>query len=164
MNNEILEVVMNIIFIGIGATCFMDLWSVFMKITFGIQGLNYEMVGRWIGHIPKGKFWHERIDHAKKVKRERFIGWFTHYVIGIKFSALIVFIWGEQWISDPSFVPSLLVGLITVLAPFLILQPALGAGIFARKTPNPNVNRLKSLMAHTSYGIGLYIAAKSLNT
>jgi hypothetical protein len=48
---------------------------------------------------------------------------------------------------------------VTVLAPLLILQPALGAGIASRKTPTPIFNCVKSLATHTVYGCGLFLAA-----
>jgi hypothetical protein len=53
----------------------------------------------------------------------------------------------------------LLVGLATLAAPFLILQPGMGAGLAARRTPSPNRARIRSLAAHLSFGIGLYVAA-----
>jgi hypothetical protein len=45
------------------------------------------------------------------------------------------------------------------VAPLLILQPALGAGIASSKTPTPVLNSIKSLVTHTVYGFGLYLAA-----
>jgi hypothetical protein len=50
-------------------------------------------------------------------------------------------------------------GVITVLAPWLLLQPALGAGIASSKTPRPLFNALKSLVTHTVFGVGLFLAA-----
>jgi hypothetical protein len=47
-----------------------------------------------------------------------------------------------------------------VAAPFLLMQPALGAGIAAAKTPNPTAARLRSLMTHAVFGLGLYFAAR----
>jgi Protein of unknown function (DUF2938) len=53
----------------------------------------------------------------------------------------------------------LIVGLLTLVAPFFIMQPGMGAGIAASKTPNPNVARRRSVVAHTVFGIGLYGSA-----
>jgi hypothetical protein len=39
------------------------------------------------------------------------------------------------------------------------MQPSFGLGVAASKTPNPNRARLKSLMTHTVFGVGLYIWA-----
>jgi hypothetical protein len=55
--------------------------------------------------------------------------------------------------------PALFIGIVTVLAPLLILQPALGAGIASTKTAKPVFNSMKSVVTHTVYGVGLYLAA-----
>jgi hypothetical protein len=39
------------------------------------------------------------------------------------------------------------------------MQPAFGLGVAASKTPNPNKARLKSLVTHSVFGVGLYIWA-----
>ena len=48
---------------------------------------------------------------------------------------------------------------VTLVAPFFIMQPAMGAGIAASNTARPNVARLRSIATHTVYGIGLYVSA-----
>ncbi|MGO9828506.1 MAG: DUF2938 family protein [Myxococcaceae bacterium] len=53
--------------------------------------------------------------------------------------------------------PALFIGLVSVVAPLFILQPALGAGIASSKTPRPVFNSLKSVVTHTVYGCGLYV-------
>jgi hypothetical protein len=50
----------------------------------------------------------------------------------------------------------LLVGVATVAAPFLVMQPGMGAGIAASRTPRPGAARLQSLVTHTVFGLGLY--------
>jgi hypothetical protein len=43
-----------------------------------------------------------------------------------------------------------------VLFPFLVMQPAMGAGIAASRTRNPGAARLQSLVTHAVFGLGLY--------
>jgi hypothetical protein len=43
------------------------------------------------------------------------------------------------------------------------MQPAMGAGIAASRTPNPSAARLRNLATHTVYGIGLYLSAVVLS-
>lgn len=154
-----MEFAINILMIGIGATAVMDLWAVFQNRVFGVPSLNYTMVGRWIGHLPKGRFIHDNIGNAAPVNGEQLIGWSVHYAIGIAFAGTLLAIWGPNWVSVPTLGPALTVGILTVAAPFFILQPGLGAGIAASKTPSPDISRLRSLIAHTSFGIGLYVSA-----
>jgi hypothetical protein len=53
----------------------------------------------------------------------------------------------------------LIVGIGTVLAPFLLMQPGMGAGIAASRTPHPGTARIHSLVTHAIFGVGLYAAA-----
>ncbi len=154
-----MELVINVIVIGAGATVVMDLWGLFQKHAFGVPSLNYAMVGRWIGHMPDGHFIHENIGKAAPVRGEQWLGWGAHYVIGILFAGILLIIWGPAWAAAPTLLPALLIGVLTVIAPFFILQPGMGAGIAASKTPDPKVSRMRSLIAHTSFGFGLYISA-----
>ena len=51
--------------------------------------------------------------------------------------------------------PALLVGIGTVAAPFLLMQPGMGAGIAASRTRRPGAARMQSLVTHTIFGLGL---------
>ena len=66
--------------------------------------------------------------------------------------------WGLAWARTPTPGPALLVGVATIAAPFLVLQPGMGAGIAASKTPRPWRARLRSLATHATFGVGLYLA------
>jgi hypothetical protein len=117
------------------------------------------MLGRWVGHLPRGRFVHESIARAEPIRGELALGWATHYAIGISFAGLLLATFGLEWSRAPTPLPALLVGVATVAAPLLVLQPALGAGIASRKTATPLRNSLKSLVTHTVFGFGLYLAA-----
>jgi hypothetical protein len=102
---------------------------------------------------------HDNIAEASPIPGEHIIGWSAHYAIGITWAALLLAIWGLDWARHPTPLPALIVGLVTLVAPFFIMQPGMGTGIAASKTPSPNVARLKSIVSHTVYGIGLYGSA-----
>lgn len=146
------------IFIGAGATVVIDLWAALLR-RFGVPSLNFAMLGRWIGHLFHGQLMHESISKASPVRRELLLGWFAHYAIGVSFAALLLATSGLAWARSPTLGPALLIGVGTVVSPLFILQPALGAGIASSKTPTPVFNTLKSLMTHTVFGIGLFVAA-----
>lgn len=151
---------LDILWTGLGATAAMDLWALLRRRLLGTPLPNYGLVGRWIGHMPRGRFVHERIAAAPAVSGERTIGWVAHVIIGVAFAALVPAIFGNAWLGEPSLVPALLVGIGTVAAPLLVMQPAMGAGIAARRLPNPRAARLQSLVTHTVFGLGLYLAAR----
>jgi hypothetical protein len=146
--------------IGMGATAFMDAYAWIQKRLFGVPSLDYAMVGRWLGHMREGRFTHDAIGRARPVRGERAMGWIAHYAIGVVFAAAFLGLWGHEWALDPTLWPALGFGTATVLAPFLILQPGMGAGVAAARTPQPNVARRRSLVAHVSFGFGLYLAAQ----
>jgi hypothetical protein len=146
-------------FIGIGATLVMDLWGAVRRPLFGFAPLDYALLGRWVGGIPRGQLSHTAIATSPRLPGERLIGWAAHYLIGITFAALLLVVAGDDWRMRPTLAPALLVGVGTVLAPFLIMQPAMGAGLAGARTPRPAMTRLQSLLTHTIYGLGLYLAA-----
>lgn len=155
-----MNVMLETTLIGVGATLIMDIWAVLQKLFFKIPSLNYMLVGRWLGHMCKGQFFHNTILQTKSINGETVIGWLAHYAIGIIFSFLLIEITGPEWLKNPTFIPALVVGMISVVAPFFIMQPGFGFGIAGSKTPQPKVTRRRSLVAHVSYGAGLYISAQ----
>lgn len=148
--------------IGAGATAVMDLWSIARKRLLGIPPPDYGLVGRWLAYMAlSGRFRHDRISASPAVRGERLIGWTGHYLTGIAFAALLTGIWGTEWIRQPTIGPALLVGVGTVAAPFLLMQPGMGAGIAASRTPRPAAARLQSLVTHATFGLGLYVAGQA---
>lgn len=137
----------------------MDLWALFVKRAFGIPSLDYGLVGRWIGHLPQGRVIHSPIGASPAIGGEKALGWIAHYAIGVGFAWVLLLIVGLDWVQAPTVLPALVTGLVTLAAPFFILQPGMGAGVAASKTPAPTTARLRSLMAHLSFGVGLYLAA-----
>jgi hypothetical protein len=156
--SEVVEFVLRTILIGVGATLVMDGWALLLR-QIGIPSLNFAFLGRWIGNLRRGQWVHESIARATPVRGELLIGWCAHYSIGMAFAALLLSTSGLKWARAPSLLPALVIGVITVLAPLLILQPALGAGIASSRTATPLFNSVKSLVTHTVYGFGLYLAA-----
>ena len=145
--------------IGIGATLVMDLWNLFLKRTFSIPSLNYCLLGRWVGHMAGGTLRHASIAAAKPKRHECTIGWISHYSIGMGLALIFVALLSADWLARPTLLPALLYGLVTVVFPFFIMQPALGLGVASSRTPKPAQARLKSLMTHTVFGVGLYVCA-----
>ena len=145
--------------VGLGATFFMDVWALFMKRAFNIPPANYCLVGRWLRHMREGTFMHASIAAAPQKRSECAVGWIAHYVIGIVYALLLVAVVSGSWLVQPTLLPAMLFGIGSVLVPYLIMQPSFGLGIAASKTPQPTQARLRSLMAHTSFGVGLYVSA-----
>ena len=151
--------ILGAIAIGVGATLVMDLWNLFLKRTFSIPSLNYCLLGRWLRHMPEGTLRHANITAAPQKPLECMVGWIAHYTIGVVFACVFVVLTSGDWLARPTVLPALLYGIGTVVFPFFIMQPSLGLGIAASRTPNPTQARLKSLVTHAVFGVGLYVCA-----
>jgi len=150
-----------IVLIGIVATGLTDAWAAVRQRLLGTRPPNYGLVGRWIAHLARGRFRHDAIAASPAVRGETMIGWAAHYLIGIGFAALLPVIAGRNWLARPTLLPALLLGIATVLAPFLLMQPGMGAGIAASRTPRPGTARLQSLVNHAVFGFGLFAGAEA---
>ncbi len=146
--------------IGAGATAIVDLWAVVRARMFGIPALNYGLVGRWFAHMGHGRFRHDSIAAARPVRYESAIGWIAHYLIGVAYAAVLLAVWGLDWARQPTIGPALAVGLGSVVAPFFLMQPGMGAGIAASRTPRPKSARVNTLVTHAIFGFGLFATAR----
>ena len=86
------------------------------------------------------------------------VGWAAHYLIGIVFVWAFVTAAGDSWCKHPTLAEPIIFGLLTLAMPFLVLQPAMGAGVAARKTPRPWISRGRSAAAHLAFGVGFSLA------
>lgn len=145
--------------IGIGATALLDLWTLLLNRVFGWPLPNWGFVGRWFGHIPQGRFAHQNIATSSPVRNELAVGWIGHYLVGILFAAALLAIWGLDWARNPTLLPALIVGLVTVGCGWFILQPGLGLGVAASKRPDANRIRALNIANHIVFGIGLFLSA-----
>lgn len=149
--------------IGVIATALMDLWGVARYLLLGWPRPDYRLVGRWFAYMPRCRFRHTPITASAPLPGELLIGWTAHYLIGITFAALLIRVSGNAWLEHPTPGPALLVGVVTVLAPLFLMQPAMGAGLAGARTPHPARTRLQSLITHTVFGLGLYAAGRIIS-
>lgn len=149
--------------VGAGATLVMDIWAVVSQRYLGTTPANYCLVGRWFCHMPAGEFIHRSIAKATQKPGECLVGWLAHYLIGIAYAVALVALTSGKWIYEPTFWVAILFGLATLFFPFFIMQPSFGLGIASSRSSNPTQARLKSLVAHAVFGIGLYLATIPVN-
>ena len=147
--------------VGCIATSVLDLWSYVAKTFLKLPGPNWGFVGRWIDHMKNGQFFHRPIAASPEIPGERAIGWVIHYVIGAFYGVCCLgYLYTYQ--KDASIVSAIILAWIFLAAPWLVMQPGLGMGIFSSKTPKPNLMRMVSVIAPTMFGSGLYLGVKLL--
>ena len=140
--------------IGVGGAALMDVWSLLLRRGFGIATLDYALLGRWIGHFPavdscmtasrplSRSSANDRWDGLRTTRSASRSPWSSSPPGG----------WSGCW--SPTVAPAMLVGLATIVAPWFVMQPAMGAGIAGSKTPDPRATRLRNLGTHAVYGVG----------
>ena len=99
------------------------------------------------------------VSAASQKRSECTVGWIAHYVIGTVYALVLVALVSGSWLAQPTLLPAMLFGIGSVLVPYLIMQPSFGLGIAASRTPRPTQARLRSLIAHIAFGVGLYVCA-----
>lgn len=154
------EIIIRAALVGIGGTIVLDLYAFLLQRFFGVPAINWAMVGRWVGHMPRGRFIHENIGKAAPVSGKHASGWIVHYVIGIVYGLLLVGLWGVEWLRQPTLLPPMILALALLVAPYFIMMPGMGSGIAGAKTPKPNMTRLKSVVGHSVFGLGMYVTAR----
>jgi hypothetical protein len=146
---------------GFGATLTIDLWAQLLHRCAGIGPTDWGLVGRWVAGLGRGRLRLTAVDIESPRQGERLLGWLTHYAVGIVYA--LMFLAMAQFLELEVSLPSaLLFGAVTVLAPWLILLPALGKGWFATATPRPGATRLLNLAAHLLFGAGLFYSWQTI--
>lgn len=159
-----LEIAVGAIAAGTIATVSLDLWQVGLARICGIPATNWNLVGRWFGHIPGGVFVHENISRSPALAREGAIGWLAQYAISMIYASgylllVHVFLRGKAGIASAA-----AFGLGTVLLPWITLHPGMGLGFFATKAPDPVRVRALSVLSHLIFGLGLFLGTEFLET
>ncbi len=158
-----MEVVVKVLALGVFATAIIDIWATFSNRALKFPRTNWAMVGRWLGHIPSGKFIHNPVSSSPEIKYENSIGWVFHYSIGVTYAAIYVAL--VVWVlgANATLLAAWVFGLLTILSPWLILQPALGLGVCAVKAPKPNMVRAQNIAIHSIFGLALYYGWLGVN-
>lgn len=152
-----MDVLIQGILIGVMATIGMDVWSLIVKHVLKLPTADWAHVGRWFGHMPRGVFVHRPISTSAEIPNELAIGWVAHYITGIVYGLAYLSIVLVLLSREPTFTSALVFGLVTLAAPWLLMQPCMGAGAFASRTPNPGVTRFVNLSMHVVFGVTLYL-------
>ena len=144
---------------GLVATAMMDAWAVLLRRSAGVPMPNWAMVGRWAAHLARGRVFHDDIGQATSVEGEHAIGWVFHYAVGVIYGVVLAFLMGPAWLAAPTFAPAWGFSMLMLGFGWFLLQPGLGLGWAAAKTPNPAKARVLGLVAHTVFGAGLWLGA-----
>ena len=152
------EAVLQVIVMGVVATVATDLWQRFLQI-MGVPPGSWALIGRWVAWCCRGRFVHRPISATPPVAGELAIGWVFHYAVGIAYAALYLAVMELGFGSGPTLVSAVVFALVLLVAPWFVMQLALGLGFMAARTPKPLAFRAINVSGHAVFGIGLYLGA-----
>jgi hypothetical protein len=141
---------------GLAGTLAMDIWA-WVLAALGQPRPNWAMPGRWLGHVMRGRVFHEDIGAAEPVRHELALGWALHYGVGVLYGVVFVLLAGRDWVAAPSFLPLWGFSLATIAAGWFLLQPGMGLGWAASRAPSPWKVRAMGLVAHTVFAVGMWV-------
>lgn len=144
---------------GIVATLATDIWQRLLQTVAGLPPANWGLIGRWVAWFPRGVFVHRPITATAKVRGEAAIGWGFHYAVGIAYAATYLVVMRLGFNSGPTLISALAFALVLLVAPWFVMQPALGLGFMASRAPRPAVRRAISVSTHAAFGAGLWLGA-----
>jgi len=146
----------DILIVALVANIITDVYELGLERLLG-KTRDWHLVGRWFVNVFKGSFVLDPTDETRVVPGELALGWVFHYIVAIAYVA--AYLMGVRLILDeaPSFGTAIGFGIITVAAPWFVLIPGLGAGVFATNAERPNFVRLTSLTVHAVFGVGIYL-------
>ena len=147
---------------GIGGTVAMDVWAWILARVGVVPFPNWAMPGRWLAHSVRGHVFHDDIGQAEPVSGELTLGWLLHYGVGILYGVVFLLLAGDDWLITSQFWPLWIFSLITIAAGWFLLQPGMGLGWAASKTPNPWKARMLGLIAHTVFAVGMWGVARAI--
>lgn len=116
-------------------------------------------LGRWIGHMFRGRFTHEDIAKSPPVPHEASIGAASHYAIGFVLGAAYAVLLRVP-VTRPSSLPRAVgYGIGTTVFPWFLMFPARGQGVMGLRDRDARVPAF-ALGTHIAYGFGLGAALR----
>lgn len=153
--------IINYILAGIFATAIIDISGILLNKIFGLPKTEWRFIGRWVFYMKDMKFTHGmnngHISRYSIAKNELLIGWIFHYMVGVLFS--VIYFIGETKLLGyvPNIVSATIFGIFTLVAPWFIMSPCLGNGVFFKKHPRKKLMRILSTLSHITFGQSLYL-------
>jgi hypothetical protein len=111
-------------------------------------------LGRWIGHMLRGRFAHEDITEAEPIPHEAGIGLAAHYAIGLVLGAGYALVLRVPQPRPSTVSRATAYGVATTVFPWFWMFPARGQGVMGLRDRDLRVPAF-ALGTHAAYGLGL---------
>lgn len=144
---------------GVAAATAADAGRTLYQLATGFPPVNWSVSGRWFLMVLSGQPYVPNIGAAPTLPNELLAGHIAYYTISILFAAVYLLALSQIFKRKPSVRNGLLFGWITMIFPFFVQMPAMGMGILASNTATPVLIMLRTVVHHSSFGLGLALGA-----
>ncbi len=150
-----MDILVTGVVVGVAGTIIMDLFN-YLFARFGlIAKIEVEMIGRMILAWTHGRFRFGHAGELKPVVNEKMTGYIAHYLIGVLLALLYLFGWNLLIGTPASPIWAIAYGTSTTVISHFVVLPAMGLGVFGRKSSEGLKPAFSSLANHLFYGVGL---------
>ncbi len=131
--------------------------SIYQWVT-GFPAVNWSVTGRWFLMVLQGQPYVPGIGTAPSLPHELLAGHVAYYTIAVVFAGVYLTLLGLLK-RPPTLWNGLIFGVVTMAFPFFVQMPLMGAGVLASATATPWLVIGRTLVHHSSFGLGLGLGA-----
>ena len=153
----------HVLLAGVIATASMDVLTAIAIRLRAIAPLSPNVIGRWFASVARAHPIHEDIGRAAPISHELAFVIPGHYAIGMCLFAVFVLLASRIGWPAKSLAAALTFGLCTNAFPWFLMFPAMGYGLFGAHGPVGTRLFISSLVSHTFFGLGIWIAVRVMS-
>ena len=152
------SMLLRILITGLAGATAADLGRTVYQALTSFPPVNWSVTGRWFLMVLQGQPYVPDIGAAPSLTHELIAGHAAYYTISVVFAG--VYLLGLKAMRrEPSMWSGLLFGWVTMAFPFLVQMPLMGMGVLASATATPWLIIGRTLVHHSSFGLGLAVGA-----
>ncbi len=152
-----MDIIITGIIAGVVGTLAMDSLNHLFARTGMLLRIDVDMIGRMAVGWTHGRFRYSHPYEVEQVANEKLYGCITHYTIGVGLAVLFVLGWDFLLGGSVSPIWALAYGVATTVNSVFIVYPAMGLGVFGRRSPDGIKAPLSSLTNHFFFGGGMAV-------
>lgn len=149
---------LRILITGLAAATAADAGRTVYQWVTGFPPVNWSITGRWFLMVFEGQPYVANVGAAPALPNELMAGHAAYYTISVIFAGVYLLLL-KALKREPSFWNGLVFGWVTMAFPFLVQMPLMGMGVLASATATPLLIIGRTLVHHSSFGLGLAMGA-----
>lgn len=143
---------------GVAGATAADIGRTIYQALTGFPPVNWSVTGRWFLMVFSGQPYVPGIGTAPSLPHELLAGHAAYYTIAVVFAGVYLSLL-KLTKREPTLWNGLAFGWVTMVFPFFVQMPLMGSGVLASATATPWLVIGRTLVHHSSFGLGLALGA-----